>query len=60
MPLAEPDTDIPLQLQPMIEAIYERSRYGQGIDYSKPIKPPLNAEETKWLKGRLRERQKQA
>jgi hypothetical protein len=57
VPLAEPDTDIALQLQPMIEAIYERSRYGQSIDYRKPIKPPLNAEATKWLKGRLRERQ---
>lgn len=59
VPLVEPDADIPLQLQPMIEAIYKRSRYAQSIDYRKPLTPPLNAEEAKWLKGRLRERQDQ-
>jgi hypothetical protein len=60
VPLTQPDADIPLNLQPMIEAIYARSRYGQSIDYGKPAKPPLSAGETKWLKGRLRERQAQA
>lgn len=59
VPLTQPDADIPLNLQPMIEAIYERSRYGRSIDYGKPANPPLSAEETKWLKGRLRERQGQ-
>jgi hypothetical protein len=54
VPLASPDPDIPLALQPMIEAVYERSRYGARFDYSKPLTPPLSPEETAWLKGRLR------
>jgi hypothetical protein len=54
VPLASPDPDIPLALQPMIEAVYERSRYGARLDYSKPLNPPLSAEETAWLQGRLR------
>jgi len=60
VPLAKPDADIPLQLQPMIEAIYQRSRYAGSIDYRKPLTPPLNAEEVAWLKRQPRERQSQA
>jgi hypothetical protein len=59
VPLAEPDADILLNLQSMIEAIYRRSRYAGSIDYRKPLTPPFSAEETKWLRGRLRERQNQ-
>src|SRR5437773_8050645 len=42
VPLAKPDPDIPLDFQPMIDAIYQRSRYDQSIDYSKPLTPPLD------------------
>jgi hypothetical protein len=49
VPLAKPDPDIPLNLQPMIEAIYTRSRYHRSIDYAKPLMPPLAAEESVWL-----------
>ena len=31
VPLAKPDSDIPLELQPMVDAIYERFRYPQNI-----------------------------
>ncbi len=53
VPLAKPDPDIPLDLQPMIDAIYERSRYERSINYSKPLSPPLHAAETGWLKQQL-------
>jgi hypothetical protein len=56
VPLAKPDPDIPLDLQPMIDAIYERSRYERSIDYRKPLTPPLDAGETAWLKQRLQAR----
>ncbi len=56
VPLAKPDPDIAMHLQPMIDAIYERSRYSRSIDYAKPIKPPLSAEESAWLKKQLRSR----
>jgi hypothetical protein len=54
VPLASPDPDISLALQPMIEAVYERSRYGRRLDYSKPLTPPLGREESAWLAERLR------
>jgi hypothetical protein len=54
VPLAPPDPDLPLALQPMIEAVYERSRYGRRLDYGKPLTPPFSPEETAWLASRLR------
>jgi hypothetical protein len=42
VPLAKPDPDIPVALQPMIDVIYQRSRYKRSIDYSKPLIPPLD------------------
>jgi hypothetical protein len=57
VPLAKPDPDILVDLQPMIDAIYRRSRYAQSIDYSKPLSPPLSPDETAWLEQQLRVRQ---
>jgi hypothetical protein len=57
VPLAAPDLDVPVALQPLIEAIYARSRYERDIDYSRPLHPPLGPEEIAWLEQRLRERQ---
>jgi len=54
VPLASPDPDVPLALQPLIEAIYERSRYARRIDYTKPLDPPLAPEQAAWLQERLR------
>ncbi len=54
VPLAPPDADLPLALQPMIEAVYDRSRYARRLDYRKPLTPPLSPEEIAWLAERLR------
>jgi hypothetical protein len=54
VPLAKPDPDASLSLQPLIEAIYRRFRYEQSIDYRKPLDPPLSAGENTWLKQQLR------
>jgi hypothetical protein len=54
VPLASPDPDLSLALQPMIEAVYERSRYGRRLDYTKSLTPPLTPTETAWLAERLR------
>ena len=43
VPLAAPDADLTLDLQPLIDTVYELSRYGRSIDYRKPLKPPLSA-----------------
>ncbi len=55
IPLAPPDPDLTLALQPLIEAIYARSRYERDIDYRQPLTPPLASSEAEWLGQRLRE-----
>jgi hypothetical protein len=54
VPLSRPDPDLTLALQPMVDAIYERGRYDQEIDYSQPLTPPLSAEQAAWLEQQLR------
>jgi hypothetical protein len=55
IPLAPPDLDISLGLQPLIETIYARSRYEQDIDYRRPLIPPLSPADSAWLDKRLRQ-----
>lgn len=57
VPLASPDPDVTLDLQPMIDAIYARGRYHRTIDYARALSPPLSAEENAWLAEQLRMRQ---
>ena len=59
VPLLSPDPDVHLDLQPMIDAVYERARYGQDIDYSRPLSRPLTADEATWLAEQLRQRSSQ-
>src|SRR5207253_3943250 len=49
IPLAPPDADITLDIQPFVAAIYARSRYERDIDYHKPLYPPLSQTEAAWL-----------
>lgn len=56
VPLSPPDEDVVLAIQPLVEAIYTRSRYAQDIDYRTPLQPALASEDTVWLEERLRER----
>lgn len=49
VPLAAPDDDVPLPLQPLIDAIYARSRYTADIDYTRPLDPALNPDEVRVL-----------
>jgi Protein of unknown function (DUF4058) len=54
VPLSRPDPDLTLALQPLVDAIYERGRYREDIDYSRPLTPPLGAEQAAWLERQLR------
>jgi Protein of unknown function (DUF4058) len=56
VPLSRPDSDISLSLQPMIDAIYERSRYARSIDYRKPLTPALDAAGAAWLEQQFQVR----
>jgi hypothetical protein len=57
VPLAPPDPDISLDLQPLIAAVYARSRYERDIDYRRPLRPPLSPAEAAWLEEQLRRQQ---
>jgi hypothetical protein len=50
VPLDPPDPDIQLSIQPMIEAVYERSRYARNIEYTRTLTPPLSEEDAAWVK----------
>jgi hypothetical protein len=58
VPLAIPDPDIALEIQSMIDEIYRRFRYERSIDYSRPLTPPLNPQETAWWEQRLQARRR--
>jgi hypothetical protein len=49
VPLRGNDADLTLDLQPMIDAVYRRSRYRQQLDYSRPLDPPLPPADAAWL-----------
>ena len=50
VPLAKPDPDILLSLQPILDTIYQRFRYAQSINYAAELTPPLSAEESAWCR----------
>ena len=48
IPLRPTDQDVLLELQPLIDKIYEDGRYAEDIDYSEPLDPPLPSAEAEW------------
>lgn len=56
VPLAHPDPDLTLNIQPMVDAIYSHYRYDRDIDYSQRLSPPLNPDEMAWLAEQLPKR----
>ncbi|MGH7223800.1 MAG: DUF4058 family protein, partial [Gemmataceae bacterium] len=53
VPLAKPDPDLSLSLQPLLDTIYRRFRYEQSIDYARELTPPLTPDEAAWWRQRL-------
>jgi hypothetical protein len=45
IPLDPPDPDVVVALQPIVDTIYELSRYAVQIRYDRPLDPPLSPEE---------------
>ncbi len=48
IPLRPTDQDVLLELQPLIDQVYEKGRYSEDIDYSEPLDPPLSPPESEW------------
>lgn len=56
IPLRPADADIVLQLQPLLDHCYRSGRYHR-LDYSRPLDPPLDADDRKWADQLLEARQ---
>lgn len=48
IPLRPTDGEVLLDLQPLIDKIYNDGRYAEDIDYSETLHPPLSPKETEW------------
>ncbi len=56
LPLSKPDSDVILDLQPIVDGVYARARYHRSIDYTRPLTPPLTPDQLAWLAQQLRQR----
>jgi hypothetical protein len=56
VPLAAPDPDLSLDLQPLLDGIYALGRYNERIDYARPLTPALSKSEAAWVRDLLKGR----
>jgi hypothetical protein len=56
VPLAEPDPDLSLDLQPLIDGIYALGRYHEWLDYTRQLTPTLSDTDAAWVKTLLKDR----
>jgi hypothetical protein len=45
VPLRPADPPVKLQLQPLIERVYQNGRYGRTLDYRQPLDPPFDGDD---------------
>lgn len=55
VPLRPGEKPVYLPLQQLLNEVYSGGRYDETIDYSQPLEPPLDEEETAWSDHLLRE-----
>jgi hypothetical protein len=56
VPLLEPDPDLHLDLQPLLDDIYSLGRYDERIHYARPLTPALSEEDAAWMQEALKDR----
>jgi hypothetical protein len=56
VPLLDPEPDLSLDLQPLIDEIYALGRYDESLDYTRPPRPALPDADAVWLAERLKDR----
>ncbi len=55
VPLQEPDPDVPLDLQAVLDAIYDEAAYDLSLDYGQvPPPPAFSKEAVNWLQTQLK------
>jgi hypothetical protein len=57
IPLKDGDPDVPLELQPIFDGVYERAGYDYSLKYDRPITPPLSEADQAWAAEILASRQ---
>jgi hypothetical protein len=60
VPLSDPDPDLSLDLQPLIDGIYSLGRYDERIDYGRPLVPALSDADAAWVRQQLQAERKGA
>jgi len=54
IPLREPEPDVPLELTPALNSIYDEAAYELSVNYTEtPPPPPLSPAEEAWMKKLL-------
>jgi hypothetical protein len=56
VPLRETDTDVQLDLQPLLDRCYDNGGYRDDLDYEAEPEPPLSPEDAAWANVLLREK----
>lgn len=56
VPLRPGEADVPLDLQAVLDAAYDRAGYDLDVDYARPPAPPLDPDDAAWADALLRER----
>jgi hypothetical protein len=57
VPLLDPQPDLRLDLQPLLDDLYALGRYDELLEYERPLQPPLPDSQAAWVRERLRQRQ---
>lgn len=54
VPLGQREADVPLDLHAALDALFDRYRYAELLDYTAPVPlPPLRAEEARWVEAQV-------
>lgn len=53
LPLARADADVPIDLQDLVDRVYERAGFDYSLDRSVPLQPPVPQAYSSWLADRL-------
>jgi hypothetical protein len=56
VPLLDPEPELSLDLQPLLDGIYALGRYDERIDYTRPLTPALSNGEAAWVRQLLKKR----
>jgi hypothetical protein len=54
IPLSGQDSDVPLDLQSAFTTLYDRAGYDASLDYTRPVSPPLDADDATWVQRLIR------